>query len=271
MEPRDLLFGGEDHFAATAYSAVIRSCHMWARAILAVTSLSTLFAQEVLSPIEILNKMSEKYASANTYELVSSSTSELASQSSLTPALPTKMHVFIKGTDNLRMDVELTVPENGSRQSLSIRVIGADVWLHFLTMNAYVKDKTSSASIAVPAGATPGVGTYADLGNALLGRFLKPFRDGETARLPQEQSITINGREIMCYVIEIQSGPVRATWWIDKSSYLVVRQLLEQTTARGHAVSDTIFEITKLDEPMSDDVFVFVPPQGAIRLPSLKN
>jgi outer membrane lipoprotein-sorting protein len=92
------------------------------------------------------------------------------------------------------------------------------------------------------------------------------FMDPRWANLLREESVPRNGSLIDCYVVEFDTPvPTTFTWWIDKKSNLVIRELFENAR-RGEnpsVVRDSDFVFTSVDEPINDRSFVFVPPSDA--------
>jgi outer membrane lipoprotein-sorting protein len=95
------------------------------------------------------------------------------------------------------------------------------------------------------------------------------------ARFLQGETLEIDGASMACDVIEAvydsgsgegKGGPVRKTFWVDKSRYVVVREAL--TTGFSKVGADrlgsprivTTFSVVKINEPLADDLFVFTPP-----------
>jgi outer membrane lipoprotein-sorting protein len=91
----------------------------------------------------------------------------------------------------------------------------------------------------------------------ITGRFRQASNYGGEARLLREETIAAGGdAAVECYVIQIP--PLGETWWVDKRRFYVVRQ--------DGAASSTIFKTVRLNEPLSDDLFKFVPPEGATKI-----
>jgi outer membrane lipoprotein-sorting protein len=92
------------------------------------------------------------------------------------------------------------------------------------------------------------------------------FMDPRWAKLVRDESVPRNGSPVDCYVVEFDTPvPTTFTWWIDKKSNLVIRELFENAR-HGENPSVTRhsdFVFTSADEPTDDRSFVFVPPSGA--------
>jgi outer membrane lipoprotein-sorting protein len=96
------------------------------------------------------------------------------------------------------------------------------------------------------------------------------------ARILREETLEADGAEIDCYVIEAvyafgpaaaEERPIRRTYWVDKSRFVVLREAYTSGTAGPGADTvpriTTTFTAVKINEPIADDVFVFVPPRGS--------
>jgi outer membrane lipoprotein-sorting protein len=91
------------------------------------------------------------------------------------------------------------------------------------------------------------------------------------AKLAREETCTTNGARSACYVLEINAKRLNPdvatgtyTLWVDKQQYLVARDELRQI-ADGRVVyaNSILFDVAKVDEPIEDKLFSFVPGQGA--------
>jgi len=77
----------------------------------------------------------------------------------------------------------------------------------------------------------------------------------------REEALEINGSKVDCYVV---SAPVTIpaegtsihTWWIEKKSNHIVRE-------DGDEGSSVVFTTIKLNEPLPNELFKFVPPPDA--------
>lgn len=74
------------------------------------------------------------------------------------------------------------------------------------------------------------------------------------AQFLREDRATTESGSVDCFVI----GDRESALWIDKRTYHVLRM-------DGDGVSQ-VFKVIKLDEPVSDDLFKFVPPLGSKKL-----
>jgi outer membrane lipoprotein-sorting protein len=91
----------------------------------------------------------------------------------------------------------------------------------------------------------------------MMGTIEGVFEGAGEPRLLREETIAFDGdAAVECYVIRFEPGG--ATSWIDQRRFIILR---EDTPA-----SSTIFKTVKLNEPLSDDLFKFTPPEGAAKI-----
>jgi outer membrane lipoprotein-sorting protein len=91
------------------------------------------------------------------------------------------------------------------------------------------------------------------------------------AKLVREETCTANGARSTCYVLEINAKSLNPdvvtgtyTLWVDKQRYLVLRDDFRQVANGRVAYANSIlFDVAKVDAPIADKLFSFVPQQGA--------
>jgi outer membrane lipoprotein-sorting protein len=161
---------------------------------------------------------------------------------------------------------------------------GQTVWMYFPELNKYSK-------LPVPAGHDSGANTLAAglPGLGTLPDFSKVAEGVKEARMLPGETLQVDGEPIDCYVISVLqevppgatagsdksglAGPrsMSETLWVDKTRLLVVRLSSDMETALGSSgstktKSTLTFSKLALDQPVSDDAFVFNPPEGATEL-----
>ncbi len=100
-------------------------------------------------------------------------------------------------------------------------------------------------------------------------QFLRP--DG--SRLLREESLSIKGSPVACYVIEIIT-PLQTvfTWWVDKKRNVVLREVFELQGA-GQPPSltrRTEVDVAQIGGPIDGQLFMFSPPAGATQVEAFK-
>jgi len=98
------------------------------------------------------------------------------------------------------------------------------------------------------------------------------------ARIIPEEVISIDGKSINCYVVEViyraprNSSDINAsvivTYWIDKTRSIVIRKMSKQKFTslppdeRTETVGLITFSLVKVDESLPASLFAFTPPEG---------
>ncbi|HWZ31325.1 MAG TPA: hypothetical protein VNX18_08335 [Bryobacteraceae bacterium] len=89
----------------------------------------------------------------------------------------------------------------------------------------------------------------------------------------REDRLDVDGRSIDCWVVQIKGRPWKdavSTWWIDRKRYVLIREDMVSVTQPGvESRSSTFFKSVSINEPLSDALFRFTPPQGAIKVSKL--
>lgn len=96
------------------------------------------------------------------------------------------------------------------------------------------------------------------------------------ARVIRQEGAMISGREIPCWVVELPGAPETANGvqnfprllWIEKERSLVLRDVLSSRVRRPYTppseqIRTCTFTLAKINEPLPDPLFQFVPPDGA--------
>lgn len=96
------------------------------------------------------------------------------------------------------------------------------------------------------------------------------------ARILREETLEIEGKSFDCIVVEVEydlrlPASIKQspkTFWIDKARNIVLREsytMSMESSAFGPTETKrtTTFTAAKLNEPLSDSLFAFVPPEGA--------
>ena len=102
-------------------------------------------------------------------------------------------------------------------------------------------------------------------GQQLLVGFQRVAEAAPRARLLREEQLTIAGKQVDCYVIELPgAAPPNSTTtlWIDKGRYIVLQEdYLEG--GQGRVTVHLLTKVARVNEPLPDGLFVFSPPAGA--------
>jgi peroxiredoxin/outer membrane lipoprotein-sorting protein len=96
------------------------------------------------------------------------------------------------------------------------------------------------------------------------------------AKIVRTEEVEVEGKSIDCYVVEVAYEPstessdierksLPQTFWIDKARYIVLRDIsIAKTDLPAFQIEQrSTLTVAKMNEPLPDNLFVFVPPEGA--------
>ncbi len=238
------------------------------------------FAQQDLTPAEILEKVSSTYQNPQQYyfKAVESDSGAKPWEITIAAERPDKALIEAKGNGLCaEMAAAMAVkepcpqPVAGVGEHDVILVDGHATWAYFSGLNQYIhrlggvvhEDPGNLKSDVKP-------GTTVDLVTHIDDLFFKRYRTftkvADQAKLLRTEPISFSGREVRCYVLRIDvdqkgrpSNRSFYTWWVSEDRFLVLREDIE---AR-HSSSSTVFTRASIDEPLDPGLFVFTPPPGA--------
>jgi outer membrane lipoprotein-sorting protein len=99
-----------------------------------------------------------------------------------------------------------------------------------------------------------------------------------SARVLREESLPVNGGDVTCYVIELipERQPPADTiteprlLWIGKANHLVLKDVSRSTFGASKRAGERatftrvkVVNVVKVNQPLPDALFVFLPPEGA--------
>jgi outer membrane lipoprotein-sorting protein len=198
---------------------------------------------------EILKKVGEVYKNVKDYEFVYEGHSgDRTLHGTFAFKSPYKYRLEGRGLE----------PDLDPNEVLSIIADGSNIWIYYAQANIYVRrDFTPYTS----GNMSPYSPEFTDI--YMTQRYRHASDYIATARLLGDEKIGDRAAKLDCYVLVVfPNGPnLPFTWWIDKSTYRILRE-----DDAGNIVT---FTTVKLDEPLSDNLFKFDPPQGARKVESL--
>jgi outer membrane lipoprotein-sorting protein len=190
-----------------------------------------------------LKKVGETYRAAKEFELISDATES---------AVPGRLVAAFRAPDRFRIEAADPNDDKADGSFGKIVIVGdrSSEWTYRPSENMY-------ASIAGDRNLRRDFDEMADLE---IGRFRTAGDAAPRAKMLREETIEIGGEKIVCFVVTLpvsmpQEGTSPHTWWIEKKSSHVVRE--------EHAGGKVVFTTIKINEPLPDDLFRFVPPPGA--------
>ena len=241
-------------------------------------------AQEQTDGLAILKKVQDTYTSMKTFQaegrLVStlSSPTVLIGGGRLSPQTSeTAFAIAMAQPDKLRV-------ENKDAEKGSLKILhGKTLWIYTPKLNKY-----SEADVSTPSGARAKAGALEDF-DSFRGNYKKLLEGVKSAKVLREESLRVDGRDVGCYVLRVEwkggGKPVTKsgttfevdpaeTIWIDKSRFLVLKKdsrRMKSTTSGPLGMqfdfeTTVYFEKAAVDEPVTGELFNFVPPAGATRI-----
>lgn len=217
---------------------------------------------------DLLEKVSETYKSSSSYHFEGTVTSETKS-----PVVQSKIEApfVLAAIKPDRIRVEVKSPAMGL-EILSI-TSGRTTWEYLFPQRQFTK-KESKATYAENE-------LYSRMWAVALGVMLPQFEYTERlvkAKILSEESVEISNTSRSCYVIEAEydssdsrpsGGTSHKTLWVDKERYVVLKEVAtnKMTWAAlggpAEMIFVTTFNVSKLNEPLPDALFIFTPPDGA--------
>lgn len=196
---------------------------------------------------EILGKVSALYRSATQYEIVADSRSADATSNEGSGrarfAFQPPNRYRIEGSASGAAETGTVIIDDGSM-----------IWMYFPQTNQY-------NSIPVAALKDDAAGNLRDLkpesqDESAMSRYRHADANQESKYL-RDEALEYDGAQTDCYVVSVamvKGAPVH-TWWIEKRSYRILRD--------DDAEASVVFSTIRLGQPLADDLFKFVPPEGA--------
>jgi outer membrane lipoprotein-sorting protein len=194
---------------------------------------------------EILKKVGETYRAAKEYELISTSTGT---------AVPGRLLLAFRAPNRFRTEGADPNLDNadGTFDEIVLVCDGSSVWLYHPKANEYAAFTSDLTGDLRPEA----------MDDFAIGRFKGAADLSRRATFLREEALEMNGTRVDCYVVTVpvsvpREGTSIHTWWVEKKSNRIVRE--------DHGGSSVVFTTIKLNEPLPDDLFKFVPPPGARR------
>ena len=222
--------------------------------VLAVLTAGFAAAQPDVS--EILKNVNDLYKGAKQYEF----TVEAGFNQGGAPVI-VRTFIAFKAPNRYRMDgafpgFAIDIPDFGP---MVIVHDGSAIWFYSHKENQYG---------SIPASAVADDGSLVDvlgelrpeiMDHLIVGRYRGDFNFAERKFL-REEAIDYAGSKTDCYVVSVaqRKGGFAYTWWVDKKDYRILRE--------DDAGASAVFTSIKINQPVSDDLFKFVPPPGAQEL-----
>lgn len=236
------------------------------------------FAQRQPEALDVLKKVESTYRSMKTFRAEGSVSIETAGQ-----GMQQKMDMPM--TLTMVPPNKLRVENKAAPMNMLMIFNGETLWMYLPLLNKYAKMDPSkfAPDQKLDAKAFPGVSSFA-------AQYAEVAKRAKGAKILREEPILVDGRDINCFVLQVESEPLPTTasaafgksmpnielsartLWVDKGRYLVLRESSEtkmtfpNATAPMQSKQTVKFSKITVDEPVSDDQFVFTPPEGATEM-----
>ena len=170
----------------------------------------------------------------------------------------------------------IRVETQDSHSSVIFVADGQTVWMYSSQLNAYTKRASGRVDIFAAADRTASrYENMARSANTKLADYARLTAEPHNLRLLPDETITVEGRQIPCYVLSIARGPGsdndNTRYWIDRGRYLVLRESTDEISRIG---TDSVMRSLRLvnfvsaaiNQPAPDSAFSYTPPKSAIEI-----
>jgi outer membrane lipoprotein-sorting protein/peroxiredoxin len=218
--------------------------------------------------MELLKKVAESYRNIKSYQLEGVEVWENRSTGMYNRTESAFVWAFEK-SGKFRLETKSPV---GNRSTTVSN--GESIWSY----NPNLKQYTKKSVQPLPKAGDPDIGArrIPNPLDKIGGTKITDLARG--ARIMPEEVISIDGKSINCYVVEViyraprNSGdinaPVIVTYWIDKTRFIVIRKMTKQevifrpSDERTETKGLITFSLAKVDESLPASLFGFIPPEG---------
>jgi outer membrane lipoprotein-sorting protein/peroxiredoxin len=217
--------------------------------------------------MELLKKVAEAYRNINSYQLEGVEVWESRSIGMYSRSESAFVWAFEK-SGKFRLETKSPV---GNRSTTVSN--GESIWSY----NPNLKQYTKKSVQPLPKAGDPdtGVRRIPNPLERIGGTKITDLARG--ARIMPDEIISIDGKSINCYVVEViyrapRSSDINAsvivTYWIDKTRLIVIQKMSKQkvifrpSDERTETNGLITFSLVKVDESLPASLFAFTPPEG---------
>jgi len=231
----------------------------------AQSSLSTLPAQKQDDALKVLQKTSETYRNMTSSYFEGTLVLEFSSKQG---DLKIDMPLVIAEVKPNKVKYELKDPKYGGTRVSD----GKTLWVYQSRSKQYTKQPVDTVKAA---SSFKGSAEYEHISERV-----------KSAKILRDESLTVNGENVNCYVIELVTEPLKPNpdivsaprlLWIDKINNIILKDVsrakLNATKGEEGQVNNTIIKTlssAKVNQPIPDSMFVFIPPEGAVEVEKTK-
>jgi peroxiredoxin/outer membrane lipoprotein-sorting protein len=219
----------------------------------------------------ILKKVNETYRNLKSYHFEYKTVSDAKTErEGLTSTTHSESLSRITAVHPERIHVET----QDSYSSVLYIADGQTVWMYSSQLNAYTKRAPGTVDIFASAKSTDS--RYESMArgvNTKIAGYARLTSEPRNLTLLPNETLTVNGRQILCYVLSFVKGNTR--YWIDRERYLVLRESLDQTVRNSPDSVTRYLRVVNfisaaIDEPAPDSAFSYTPPRSAMEIDRLE-
>ena len=231
------------------------------------------WSQDQMEPQALLKKVSETYKNLKRYHFEGVTVMESkAGEGQVRSESRSEETFSIAAVKPDRMRGEMRSP------TFSLLTVsdGRTDWVLASATNQYTKKPAGQKGRPGAGGLDP-VSSWVSRSTSRLAEYERLADRAKEAKILREEAVEVSGGRVNCYVVEVEYQPTvgypnvpssRRTLWVDKARYLVLRSITttkyQVPYSHPYEVKNTTtFTTAKVDEPLPDTLFVFVPPEGA--------
>ena len=228
------------------------------------------FGQPAPDVAEVLQKVKTTYTDISQYRLSATITEEQVAPSGKKSVAAASIKVTVQKPNHLNWEVSSSDAALITGIYVGEEVIvsdGTNVFWYLPKLRQYTR--TPIGPLVTPMGT---VAAFIDhIEDLLFDRFKHVETDG--AKLLREEAVPVGGSPIPCYVVEMATQfQKHFTWWIDKRSNVVMREVYELKGPPGiqSLTRRTDFTVAQIGGSIDEQSFVFIPPPGARQVEARK-
>lgn len=215
--------------------------------------------------MQILKRVSQTYSALDSYEIKAMMINEQQYDEARDIS---EIPLIMAGDKSGKLRIESKHPFSGGAEISD----GKTTWEYIAMRHQYTKKPaTSDATAPVPFLPTDHVNRYRHLAE----------KAGE-ARLLREETLPLEGKEVLCQVLEVQFMPAAEskqssgtphTFWIAKDSALVLQEMwddnIDMMGIKSKVHTRIAYKSILINQPLADALFTFVPPPNAKEVDTL--
>ena len=218
-----------------------------------------LYPQQSSDAMQLLKRVSQTYRVVDSYEIKAMMIDEQQWDEARDVS---EIPLIMAGDKSGKFRIESKHPFSGGAQVSD----GKTTWEYIGMRHQYTK-KPASSDATAPASFLPT--DYVD-------RYRHLAEKAGEARLLREETLSFEGKEVLCQVLEVQfvpgaeskqSSETPHTFWIAKESALVLQEMwdgkIDMMGAEAKTRTRIVYKSIRINQPLAEALFTFVPPTNA--------